>query len=230
MKKSPKSTKRSATGVEAKAPAPLAAFLRRWQDGEQLAALAAEAKIKRSKFRRLMIAALGGKDAFRAARADGAGGRRRVPGGARTTTPRAMIDDSTVKRLKSGGWTARRVWVPRLIRLKLKDAAGEKGTVVANWRECEAMIFVSPKGNEYVRATPGERADAIIRTGRGLPDVRLKRFADSRVASRVERVTADAEQLAAKVARIKKQDKAKRESRRAARKSKTATPTRRNRR
>lgn len=209
-------------GVGAKAPAPvavnkqLAALYARWREGAQLFALAAEAGLKRSKFRRMMIAQAGGKAAFAAARASGAGGQRAVG-----VTPSAAIaiSDANVKFLKTTGWTDRNVYVPKMVRITLKDEHGRKSPLTVPWRECIAKVFISPKGNEYVRALPTEPADARLRIWLGETEsiVRLKRYTGSRTERRVEASEADAEQLAAKVAHIQERDRTKRVVRRKAR-------------
>lgn len=228
-------------GVGAKAPAPVAVkrsgvgiakidgkppfshFFDRWSNGEKLADLAAAAGIKRSKFRRLMIAACGGKAAFAAARAEGAGGDRRV--GAAHPRMQTLVSDENVKFLKNVGWRDRNVWVEKMVRIKVKDADGRTQPMTVPWRECVAKVFISPKGNEYVRALPSEKADARLRCWLGEMEsiVRLKRYVGSKAERRVEATTADAEQLAAKVAHIQAQDKAKRVTRRKARLAKRKT-------
>lgn len=191
---------------------PFERFYVRWRNGEKLATLAAESGIKRSKFRRLCIAKSGGKAQFATQRAAGAGGRAERGANLRGVS-RPRVDDSKLKYLKHGGWTVRRVWVPKTVRIKT-----DQGQATVGWRECTAMIFVSPKGNEYVRAQAGEPADALIRGQHSLPDTRLRRYTDSRLAKKVETATAEAERHAAAVKRVQRSDAERRTARRLARK------------
>lgn len=209
---------RTATRVGEKSPAPVARdagaaklekAIAEWQSGKQLAAAAVTAGLKRSKFRRMIIKALGSKAAFEAARASGAGGGGRAAKG----TPRPRVSDAGLKYLKRGsGWSVRRVWIPKVVKIKTDEGVGK-----VLWRECAAMVFVSPKGNEYIRANAGEAADALVRGVHGLPDTRLKRYVGSRLE---QRTRADAERAAAvaeRAAAIQDEDKAKRVARREAR-------------
>lgn len=223
---------RSQKGVGEQSPAPVAVkrgakpdprylatdgFYTRWLAGEQLAALALEAGIKRSKFRRVLIQHAGGKAAFAKCRSEGAGGRAQR--GANLANVQRSVSDDGVKFLKNVGWTDRNVWLPKMVRIKVKDAEGRSAPLTVPWRECAAKVFVSPKGNEYVRALPSEPADARIRVWLGEMEsiVRLKRYTGSKVERKVEAATADAEQLAAKVAHIQERDRTKRVVRRKAR-------------
>lgn len=165
------------------------ALLAQWKAGAQLAVLATAAGIKRSKFRRLLQAAVGGQASYRALRASGAGGAhdptsnlrraRRADGSA---TPR--VSDVGVKRLHharaSKGWTTARVFGPAAVRIT--DSGGSR-TIA--WRSLEALIFISPKGNRYVRASAHEQADLIITHDIvGIPPTRLRRYETSGVKHR----------------------------------------------
>jgi hypothetical protein len=194
------------------------ALLERWKKGEQLHALSAASGIKRSKLRRVLIAAAGGKDAFRALRAQGAGGRAEPFGGKRRTAGAPSIDDSQVKHVKSSKrWTCRREWEPRIVTIKGKDKDGRRVEGKHAWRELKAMIFISPKGNEYVQALGTEKADLIV-TPAGLPPVRLRKYATSAVARRAKEVEKERERGEAALKRIS----ARKQARRAERKAKKA--------
>lgn len=189
--------------------------IKKWRDGMQLAQAAALAGLKRSKFRRHAIAECGGKAGFEAARAQGAGGSGRGAN-LRKGVARPRVDDSQLKYLKRGkGWTVRRVWIPKIVKIKVNDE-----NVNVLWRECAALVFVSPKGNEYVRAENGEKADALVRGMHSLPDTRLKRYADSKLADKVSAHVARAERIATNAERITERDTERRVARRKARKAK----------
>lgn len=190
------------------------AFYTRWRNGEQLAALAQQAGIKRSKFRRMLIAKAGGKAQFAVQRTAGAGGAGRGAN-LRKGVARPRVNDAGLKYLKRGpDWSARRVWIPKLVEIKTED-----GKAKVLWRECIAIIFVSPRGNEYVRAEAAERADALLRGQHGLPDTRLRKYEDSKLASRVSTHVARAERIAESADRIAARDTERRTARRRARKA-----------
>ena len=194
------------------------AVIEKWQRGARLADLAVETGLKRSKFRRLLTAALGGKTAFQAARADGAGGRRREKG--QRSAPR--VDDAGVKRLHSTkGWTCRRLWEPTVVTLKLKDGEGKRQEVKANWRELKETVFISRKGNEYVYAADYEPADLIIEHT-GFPPIRLKKFKGSAQEKRMTAAATEAAEQAERGQAALERTRARKRAARLARRAKRA--------
>jgi len=158
---------------------PLATFLARWQAGEQLSVLATESGMKRSAFRRQLTKLLGGKSAFKAARAQGAGGTHRATPPRRDSGTRQIEDSDTPMVLDTSihaGWSWRRVWEPAGIHVK------EVGAI--QWRRLRHLIHIAPDGTEYVEAKASEKADLLaiptVRDGSGV--TRLRVFATSAAA------------------------------------------------
>lgn len=189
----------------------------RWKAGASIRDLVAEFKITRSQCRKIITAAVGGKDAFRQLREQGAGGSVRAFGEKNGRSPIPRADDTNVKRLTSRGWTSRRLREARRVRLKeipsINVGAYDGPVMVPT-----ATIFISPKGREYVACSANEKADVIVvvpkdRRIPGVPhEMRMKRFADSRVAKRISQEEKDIEHGKAALKRIRQR---KREARRA---------------
>jgi predicted PP-loop superfamily ATPase len=177
-----------------------------YQRGAKIGDLTGPTGFKRSKLRRLLVAAAGGKAAI--TRPTRAAGERARP----------TVSDEGVKIFRQGalaskGWTTRREWVGRVVRIKAK---GDDDGRVMHWRECKALIFVSPKGREYVRALDTEPADLIM-SYKHYGKVRLRRYAHSRVAREVAHEAVQAERGQAAVERVRGRKRAARKSRAAAR-------------
>lgn len=208
----PKKVKKAKPVAEAPKPVdPIKLFAERWQRGEKLPALAAEAGFKRGKFRRMLTAALGGKDTFRALRAQGAGGARARE--AATSGPR--IDDShvpmTVGCTKSDGWTSERTWRPTLVSIKLADG---KANVAS--RELVQTVHISPTGVPYVVAADTEQADLIVLSKtEGIQNVRLRIFHGSIVAKQLSEEEELLERGKAALAATREAKRAKRALRKA---------------
>lgn len=190
---------------------PMQAFCERWRNGEQMAVLAAESGFKRSKFRRLMIAACGGKAEFAKLRSEGAGGRA-TPGDnlRRREKGQPLISDKDVKRVRSSPrWTLEREWRPTLVTMKID---GEKKTMP--WRECKTTVFVSPSGNRYVRAQANERADLIMTfKGNAIPVARLRKAGTSALERKLKEEDRLVKRGLKKLAVVKKDKREKRQSR-----------------
>jgi hypothetical protein len=98
--------------------------------------------------------------------------------------PVPRVDDKGVKRLKSSNlWTSEREWYYENV--AFKDDRGEQRTM--RGRTIKLMVYVSPKGNRYVRAAAGEKADLIIAGQFSFPDVRLRKLAHSAALRKVKR-------------------------------------------
>lgn len=141
-----------------------------WKGGERISDLAEKYGIKRSRLRRLIQKAVGGKDAFRSLREKGAGGTTEPFGGKRGGGYVAP-DDSKVKVIHeaktSKGWRSEVMYVPAGPSLK------------------SVSKFINPKGVEYVEASGAEPADLIFQSKiPGVPPVRLRKLEGSRVAKR----------------------------------------------
>lgn len=212
----------------AKSKVGFAAFFARWKSGESLTTLFREAAAngfagKKGKFRRAIQAEAGGKEKFKQLRDDGAGGKAEPFGGKRAA-PGPKLDDSKVKvitpkgpRLK--GWHFRLLRESKKIKVKL-DGEIHEGIVSAP----KEMIYISPSGNEYVKATDAERADLIIqylaKHGSPLGDcrIRFKKFESSRVAKQLDQHEKDLERGEAALKRIRKEKRAKKLARKNAKK------------
>lgn len=159
---------------------PTDAAYARWLAGEHLSVLAAELSVKRGALRRAFRKLAGGVDAFKALRAGGAGGEAMLFGGKRAEGG-VVIDDSKVPRLKG-----------RASRMLFKDGWKLDTIYVEHVPE---DVFVSPKGQRYVRAKTMERADLIAEPdpkGAGVP-LRLRQLETSSVHKAAKRSEARAE-------------------------------------
>lgn len=187
VKKSVKKSKPGAKPAPVKKVNLVAGAYERWLAGEQLIALSIEISVKRSKLRRLFIKQAGGKPAYAALRAKGAGGVVEPFGGKRSEGRQpgvAMVNDKKVKRVtdtsKSAGWTYEYKYRPIVVAI---EGVGNVG-----WREQTALIFISPKGERYVQAKPSEKADLIgVSKTLGIPDFRMRLYETSAVARKVKR-------------------------------------------
>lgn len=143
----------------------------KWKDGAHLAELAAELGWRRSKLRKEITRAVGGKDVYRKLRADGAGGQMELFGGRRASATYAPPDDSRVpvihRALLKKGWKLDRVFPAGLT----------------------VDVHVSPEGKRYIEAKPTEKADLIYDSSRvkGLAPMRLRLFEGSSLAKKVKK-------------------------------------------
>lgn len=191
-------------------------YFNRWVAGEQLAKLAEEAGMKRSKFRRNVIQQAGGKDGFKQLRSEGAGGRHE-PGAnlKRRASGAPLVSDKGVKVVSSSKrWSLERDWRPVVVRVK--DSNGDEKTM--RWRECKAVIYVSPSGNRYVRAAGNERADLIMKikiSDVSTSMVRLRKLETSRVAKQAK----EEQKLVERGMKALKKKRAEKRAKRKARKS-----------
>ena len=165
-------------------------IFRDWKAGTPIHELVGTYKLTRSQCRRQLTDAAGGKPAFRALRAHGAGGIAVPFGGKRHTrepgAPSALaVSDAHVKHItkqrSQDGWTWERRYKPVI--------ATVKGVGNIPWRKETALIFISPKGKRYVQAKGAEKADLIrdFPGTEGLPPMRLKLYAESAVARQARR-------------------------------------------
>lgn len=168
-----------------------------WENGARICDLEAKHGIKRSRIRRMIQKAVGGKDAFRAMRKTSAGGQTELFGGKRATgfTP---PDDSKVKRVTRApirkGWRSEVIYVPA-------------GPSVR-----PDSVFISPKGRRYVRASANEKADLIYDNGaKGIPPLRLKLQEGSAIERKRKRRSTQVKQgeEALKARRARKREKRK---------------------
>ncbi len=174
-----------------------------WKRGVPIHQLVIDyAPTSRSAVRKQLTIAAGGVDKFKALRAQGAGGRvaeavdksatKRERRAKPEDAPRPRIDDSNVPMITSAktsdGWTHRR-----------------------DTRRNE-LIYISPEGVEYVRASDTQPADLIhIGVPEGLPTIRLRRYA---VSGKAQRAKEDAKAEAKLAAQQAAQRDAKRAKRR----------------
>lgn len=175
----------------------VAEYVERWIRGESLAVLARESGMKRSKFRRELTKAVGGKERYRELRSQGAGGssklapRRRGSGG-------PLIDDSGVPVIPNArGWKSRIVYVNRY----------------------STSVFIDPDGVEYVNARDNEKADLIVDfdlEGKGykLGKARLRRLDQSSVGRKLKKERKSMERGQAALERQREQRRQKRAARR----------------
>lgn len=126
-----------------------------WKGGNHIAVLAKELGVRRGALRRQLRKRAGGKEAFKALRATGAGGIRASLG----ERPKSVDLDKKALLIPVGGrkdWTHRYVNVP----------------------EGKMPVFVAKGGLEYRSARKTEAADALAAMGNGLPPARLKVYFD----------------------------------------------------
>lgn len=211
-RKSMKAAKKVAAAkakADAKKPAPkpvanpLAAFFERWKAGEQLATLAHEANVKRSKFRRGLIQLAGGKPAFKALRAAGAGGVTEPFGGKRATGGRTKeviaLDDSKARHVSA---SEREHWTHE-----------HKPGVSAYY-----VVMIAPDGKRYVKAGPTERADVVFDLDvPGIPPARYKLETEASLAKKEKQE----QKLIEKGEQALKATRAKKRAAKAARKAKS---------
>lgn len=200
--KEEKPKKKTKTKVKKEASSLIAAdIIERWKNGEALNVLAEVAGLKRSRFRRELTKAVGGKEKYQELRASGAGGTakavgRRSRNGNGASAP-AAIDDSNVKRITktrfADGWKSRVIYVDKV----------------------STSVFTSPKGNEYVVAKGNEKADLIFQPkgdrSKGLDPVRLKKLASSSIGRKAAREQKLIEQGAKSEEARKQEKRAKRQ-------------------
>ncbi len=143
-----------------------------WQTkGTGIAELATRLNIKLYQtLRHHFIKLAGGKPQFFALRDAGAGGKAvravGVPGQPSTFTG---LDDSTVPTVTGAkGWTHRRVWAATTANVE------KVGTIAC--RELLYLVHINTEGVEYVEAKARERADLIIMTDVGMPDLKPARM------------------------------------------------------
>jgi hypothetical protein len=212
------------TKTPAKASSPLEAqyaeSFEAWKNGAQISTLVAKTGLARPKLRRELIVRAGGVAGFKALRAEGAGGKAEPFGGKRATggAPRATLvaaNDKKVPTIESmkasDGWTVRRLWAPKLVKVK----EGDKSERVIEAREQIGTVHISPKGVEYVECrTAAEPADlrrpSSVNHG---TYIRFRKFESSPVAKKVaqhERTIKHGEKL---IAHRKKVKHAKRQAR-----------------
>src|SRR5690606_19651340 len=119
----------------------VAEYVERWIKGTPLAALAKELGMKRSKLRRELTKAVGGKDRYRELREKGAGGSSTPPTVGKRALEESPVDDSGVPVIPhTRGWKSRIVYVNRY----------------------STSVFIDPNGVEYVNARDNEKADLIV--------------------------------------------------------------------
>jgi len=142
-----------------KLPAAVEAYradFEKWQEGTPLAAIARALNSKRRPVKLAFLALAGSRDAFKALREAGAGGKAfgGATGGGRTREA-VLHDDSKVKTLHSSPkWKIEILWEPCVVTIK--------GDGKFAWRKEKLRMFISPKGNKYVQARDMEKADLIV--------------------------------------------------------------------
>lgn len=149
-----------------------------WKNGASIRDLVVEHKMTRSQMRKLLTTAAGGKDAFKALRAQGAGGSVQPFGGKRASgsAPVAPVDqkalDKKAKRLKSSKrWQLDIRFEP----MKVINAGEGKVKVLGGNEYLHG--YRGPSGQLYVEAKANERADVILRFKTlGLPPLRLRKL------------------------------------------------------
>lgn len=173
-------------------------IIERWKSGEALNDLAEVAGLKRSRFRRELTKAVGGKEKYQELRAAGAGGSAKAVGRPSSNGASApTVDDSKVKRISKtrleDGWKSHVIYVDKV----------------------SVSVFTSPKGNEYVIAKGNEKADLIFQPkgerGKGMDPVRLKKLATSSVGRKAAREQKLIEQGAKSEEARKQEKRAKRQ-------------------
>jgi hypothetical protein len=154
-----------------------------WEKKTPINELAKRAGLKRGKFRRELMRALGGQNEYQKKRKEGAGGEVRTKG---SSLP-SGIDDSDVKRISKtryvDGWRSEILYV-NVGGKALQDSKAGYMPLVSE------SVFISPNGTKYIRAKGNEKADLIFRAKGdrmdGLDDVRLKKYEGSSKAKKVE--------------------------------------------
>lgn len=145
-----------------------------WLGGTPIKDLVAEFGKTRSQIRRHLTEAVGGREKFRALRAQGAGGQTELFGGKRAASGSSLPDDAKVKRIygtplkKEGrprGWKVE--WhapFTRTERGDLRDALDKRD------------VYISPTGERYVEAGSTERADLIVDHNKKVPGLGITRL------------------------------------------------------
>lgn len=173
-----------------------------WKSGISIKELVVKYGCTRPQCRRKLTEAAGGKAAFKALRAEGAGGSLAAFGGKRGTRVATSVSDKDVPVItgttKEAGWT----WEP---------LHGHHRT---------DMTFISPEGKRYVNANPGERADLLVDTlVPGFPKSRLKLASESKRVKKLKDAEAELERGEALIKKTRARKREARRARRAARKS-----------
>lgn len=176
----------------------VAEYVERWIRGESIATLARESGMKRSKLRRELMKAVGGKDRYRELRSQGAGGSSK-PIPRRRESEGPLIDDSNVPVIPHArGWKSRIVYVNRY----------------------STSVFIDPNGVEYVRARPNEKADLIVdldlssKIYKGLGKVRLRKLESSSLYRKMKKTQKERERGEAALERQREQRRQRRAARR----------------
>lgn len=212
VKAKAKAAKKSVRRKKQKAKTEDDPIVARWKAGDSLATLSTDLQVDgwtRSKLRRHITQKVGGKEAFRKLRDEGAGGSTALFGGKKgrpTRTAEVRLDeDKNVERIsharKIDGWGMETIYVD-VGGPALKDADVYLPLVP----QC---IHISPEGVEYVVAKTIEKADLIVEV-EGLPPVRLKKLAESSVGRKVNQAAA----LRARGEKAQERKRAKKRARR----------------
>jgi hypothetical protein len=184
-----------------------------WKAGTPLGAIAKERKLRRRVVKFTFIELAGGKNAFNELRAEGAGGRAfggKAGGGKRKTKEERKPDDSKLKKLTSSAdWKIRREYRPVVVKLEGGKKNDPSLPTHMRWRELMLAVYVSPKGNEYVRAEEFEPADLLL-TVPNLPGtvVRLRKYKEA-AAVKKAKAADDLVTRGLKARKVKKQQKRK---------------------